>query len=273
MFQALSPRQGFKKTVSRLSRTLIMTGFALTCFPASANAISIDTSYAISVAGTIVADVKITLNENANTYSMDMEASVSGLGNFVARGSANIKATGDSNNTGFNGNNFHLQPRSSEGAVDVTVQYNNGNVSAFIIDPPLSPRADQIPLQRSQLHNVNDMLSAFVIKGERLDASLCNRKLQIFTGVERFDLVMRYAASETATSMRTGYQGPVILCQLDYNPISGHFTNSEITAYLQTSERILIWYAPTPNSNIFIPYRALVGTALGDLSMVLTRLN
>src|SRR5690606_37871812 len=120
---------------------------------------------------------------------------------------------------------------------------------------------------------VNDMLAAFVLKGDALAPSLCNRKMQIFTGLERFNITMRFTREEVATSLRTGYQGPVVLCNLRYSPVSGHYASSEITRYLADSDRILIWYAPLSTPGYYVPYRVLVTTSIGDLSMVLTELK
>src|SRR5690606_14145186 len=119
----------------------------------------------------------------------------------------------------------------------------------------------------------NDMVAAFVLKGGRLDASLCERRMQIFTGLERFNIAMRFVQEDVATSKRTGYQGPVVLCNIGYTPVSGHFTTSEITNYLADSDRILIWYAPLEAEGYFLPYRVLLTTSMGDLSMVLTELE
>ena len=258
-------------------RRLLISGsaalLALSSVPASAAPVSASAKYVISVAGTIVADVTINLNDNGAGYDLDMDGNVAGLGNLVARGAVNMEASGSSAQNSYQGEIFHYQTRASDGTSDVNVSYANKNVTAFVVDPPLPLRVDQVPVERAHLRNVNDMLSAFVIKAPALDRSICDRRLRIFTGVERFDLDLRFAASETATSVRTGYQGPVISCQIDYQPISGHYTNSEVTNYLKNSRRMLIWYAPLGNSGTFIPYRVLIGTSLGDLSMVLTRLN
>src|SRR5690606_8504968 len=132
---------------------------------------------------------------------------------------------------------------------------------------------DRVPLERRQLSGVNDMMAAFVLRGARLDRSLCNARAEIFTGVERFDLAFAYAREETATSQRTGYQGPVVLCRLQYRPISGHYTTSAITNSLAADDRILVWFAPLHDTGWFIPYRVLLQTSMGDLSMVLTKLD
>ena len=253
-----------------LGPVLVAAGYS---GPALAQPVTANAQYVISVGGTIVASVEIGLQDEGSAYAVELEANVIGLGQFVARGSASARVSGTSARSAYAGKEFNLQTRSSEGNVTLDVRLSGGDVTAFFMDPPLQPRFDQVPLERRHLVGVNDMLSAFILKGARLDRSLCNRTLSIFTGVERFDLKLRFASAETATSARTGYQGPVVLCQIGYQPISGHYTTSEITAYLQASDRILIWYAPLGDSGTFIPYRVLIGTSLGDLSMVLTRLS
>ena len=84
---------------------------------------------------------------------------------------------------------------------------------------------------------------------------------------------MKFVEAQVATSKKTAYQGPVILCSVRYVPVSGHYKDSAITNYLAKSKRFLIWYAPLGESGHYIPYRILIGTSSGDLSMVLTRLD
>jgi len=116
-------------------------------------------------------------------------------------------------------------------------------------------------------------MASFILKGPKLDRSLCNDDAHIFTGVERFDLDFAFAKNDVATSPRTGYQGPVIACKVSYKPISGHYTTSELTNSLAQDDRILVWFAPLHDTGYFIPYRVLLTTSMGDLSMVLTSLD
>jgi len=261
------------KFVSLLSMlAAIIAGLASSAALAASSS-AVEAKYVVNIAGTIVANVNIKLDTNATGYSLNLDAAITGLGQFVARGSASIDISGSANGKTYAGRDFKLETNSSQGKVNVDVRILRGRVNAFYITPPLAPHFDRVPVERGQLVNVNDMVSAFIIKGGSLGRSLCERRLRIFTGVERFDLKMRFVAKETATSKRTGYQGPVVLCQLQYLPISGHYASSEITNYLKASDRILIWYAPAGDTGTFIPYRVLVGTSLGDLSMVLTSLK
>lgn len=246
---------------------LLLTGTAM------AQPINLNARYVVSMSGNIIAHLDIGLADNGSNYVIDLDARVAGLGQFVASGSASADVTGRSNNGSYAGQDFSLHTDTTGGDFTIAVTYSSGNVNSFVVDPPLPIRVDRVPIERAQLTGVNDMLSAFILKANSLDASVCNRRLQIFSGTERFDLNMRFASAENATSARTGYQGPVVLCQIDYEPISGHFSTSDITRYLADSDRILIWYAPVEGSSTFIPYRVLIGTAMGDLSMVLTRLG
>ncbi|MCB9994743.1 MAG: DUF3108 domain-containing protein [Hyphomicrobiaceae bacterium] len=252
----------------------LLGGFMLAGMPA-ADAAEVDATakYVVSLAGNIVAQLDVGLDNGGADYDVDIEAHVAGLGQLVARGTASVKVTGATSGSGYSGESFSLTTRTDQGTTQVNVAYSHSNVTSFTIDPPLPPRYDLVPIERSQLTGVNDGISAFILKNASFDRSLCNRRLHVFTGFERFDLNLSFAAEETATSTRTGYQGPVVLCQIDYTPISGHYETSEITNYLAQSDRILIWYAPLGTSGTAIPYRVLIGTAMGDLSVVLTSLS
>lgn len=230
-------------------------------------------TYGVTLGGTSVATVKIRLNDTGGQYAMDLDARISGLATLVASGTAKVVSAGESNGKGLVSEKFDLTTRAQGEDFNVAIEYARQDVTAFIVSPPIINNIDRVALERKHLTGVNDMLAAFVFKGGELDADLCNRKLQIFTGVERFNVAMQFARAEEATSKRTGYQGPVVLCSASYLPISGHYTTSEITNYLTESGRILVWFAPLETPGYFIPYRALISTGSGDLSVVLTDLR
>ncbi len=229
--------------------------------------------YAVTLGGTHIAVAKISLDDTGQSYTMVLDAKISGLAQLVANGSARLQSTGSSTPAALRAEKFNLLTRASGEDFTVAITYAKGGVESFIVTPPIINNIDRVAIERKHLTAANDMAAAFVLKGGTLDASLCDRKLQIFTGVERFNLAMRYAKDDVATSKRTGYQGPVVVCSVRYTPVSGHYTTSDVTTYLTQSERILIWYAPLAASGYFIPYRALVTTEAGDISIVLTELE
>jgi len=246
----------------------------LALFPAAAEAqqVNAGASYIVTLGGINIAAVDVALTETGGRYALDLNATVAGMGSLIASGSASAASSGIASGQSLTSQEFDLRTEAQGEVFSVDISYSAGDVAAFQVNPPIEGY-DRVPLERSHLTGVNDMLAAFLVKASGLTQEVCNRQLRIFTGIERFNVDMAFARAEEATSPRTGYQGPVVLCTLDYQPISGHFASSEITDYLAASNRILIWYAPLGDSGYFIPYRALVGTTAGDLSMVLTALR
>jgi hypothetical protein len=249
--------------------TAALVGFAAA--PASA-ATTADASYVVNLGGNIIANAKFHFVDDGSAYSLSLDANVSGVAQLVASGTARVDSAGGVTGDGLRSNSFDLTTRSGGDEFNVRVQYSQASVTAFMIDPPITNNIDRIPIERKQLSGVNDFLASFIRKGS-LDRGLCDYKAKIFTGVERFDLTFSYAKDDVATSKRTGYQGPVVLCNVKYKPIAGHYTTSEITNSLAQDDRILIWFAPMGDSGYAIPYRVLLTTSMGDLSMVLTKLE
>nr|WP_282568004.1 DUF3108 domain-containing protein [Devosia oryzisoli] len=231
--------------------------------------VSVTASYVMTVGRINVALMDVTLDDDGQRYGLDLSANVTGFGSMVASGTATARSTGSSGGPALQSESFTLETRANGEQFSVDVGYLGRDVSSFKVNPPVLDTPDRVPLERRHLTGVGDFLSAFVLKGEGLDKSLCQRDLNIFTGVERFDIAMAYVNTDEATSPRTGYQGPLVLCSIDYKPISGHYTSSDITNYLADSSRILIWYMPLSDTGFYIPYRAILGTTVGDLSMVL----
>ncbi len=258
----------------RFPKPLIALAVALGLSPgAMAAGVEATASYAVSLGGTHIANVDIRLTDNGSRYAMALNARISGLASIVASGTARVQSAGRSTGTGLVSEKFDLLTRAQGEDFTVAIEYAQRDVTAFVVTPPILNNIDRVALERKHLRGVNDMMAAFVLKGGKFDRSICDRKLQVFTGVERFNLSMSFAREETATSKRTGYQGQLVLCSLRYTPVSGHYTTSEMTNYLQQSDRILVWFAPLAAPGYFIPYRALLATGAGDLSIVLTDLR
>jgi hypothetical protein len=259
--------------ISRLLSALPAAAFLILGASAARADVTATASYVINLGGTIVATASFKLQDQGGSYDLALSANITGIAQLVASGIAKVDSTGAVTSGGLRSQSFDLMTRASGEDFTIKVQYASGNVTAFVVNPPIVNNIDRVPVERKQLSGVNDMLAAFVLRGEKLDRSLCDYHPQIFTGVERFDLDFKYAKDDVATSARTGYQGPVVLCHVAYKPISGHYTTSEITNSLAHDDRILIWYAPLRDTGYFIPYRVLLTTSVGDLSMVLTSLN
>lgn len=259
-------------SLKSLARTAALV-LGLSASTASTQETSTLASYVVNLGGINVAYINIRFNTEGAGYQLDLTADVAGLAQVVAQGSGAVNSGGRITATGLVSDRFFLETRTQSDRFAVEARYANSNTTHFSVSPPLVENPDRVPVTTAHRNGVNDPLASFILRGSGLDAGLCNRTMRIFTGIERFDLALSYADMQTATSNRTGYQGPVVLCAMRYIPVSGHFTTSEITNYLRNNQRMLAWFAPLGDSGFFIPYRVLIGTSFGDLSMVLTNIN
>lgn len=251
----------------------LATLLLLACAPARAADVDARASYILTLGGINIASMDVGLTDDGASYAVDLSANVTGLGAVVASGTAKANTTGRSSGSQLVARTFGLQTRANGDNFKIDVTFSGGDVDSFKVEPPIIDNYDRVPLERRHLTGVTDFLSAFLLRGNGLDKSLCQRRVGIFTGVERFNVELSFAGTDEATSPRTGYQGPVVLCSVNYKPVSGHFTSSEITTYLADNDRIVVWYAPLGETGYFIPYRVLLGTSMGDLSMVLTSMR
>lgn len=264
-----------QRSVLHVMRLLPAVIFAalFTAAPLHAAEVKATATYGVSLGGTSIANVVVRFTDTGHRYAMALDARITGLAQFVASGTAKVQSAGQSTGAELVSEKFGLLTRAQGEDFTVAIEYAGKDVTEFIVTPPILNNIDRVALERKHLRGVNDMLAAFVLRGNGLDRRLCDRRMQIFTGVERFNVAMRFTREEVATSRRTGYQGPVVLCSIRYTPVSGHYTSSEITNYLAGSDRILVWFAPLATPGYFIPYRALLSTSVGDLSIVLNKLE
>nr|WP_246473131.1 DUF3108 domain-containing protein [Pelagibacterium limicola] len=226
--------------------------------------------YVVTLNGINIAYINVRLNLENGIYQLDLTADVAGLAQIVAQGSGAVNSGGRVTASGLASDRFYLETRTSAERFSVEARYSNGTADHFAVSPPLPANPDRVQVTAAHRRGVNDPVASFILRGQGLDETLCNRTMPVFTGIERFDLQLSFAQLDTATSSRTGYQGPVIACAMRYVPIAGHFESSEITAYLRNNQRMMAWFAPLGESGFFIPYRVLIGTSFGDLSLVLT---
>ncbi|UYN98431.1 MAG: DUF3108 domain-containing protein [Devosia sp.] len=249
--------------------TLAATALVLSLTQVAMAQVDAKFNYVLTLGGLNVALMEVGLTDDGRRYGLDLSANVTGVGSVVASGTAKASVRGSSAGASLVSESFALETRANGEVFTAEVGFSGRAVSTFQVNPPIVDTGDRVPIERSQLSGVGDFISAFVLKGSALDRSLCEKRASIFTGVERFNIEMGFLDTDEATSPRTGYQGPLVACSLRYRPISGHFASSEMTTYLAESSRMVLWYAPLGQTGYYVPYRVIVGTSMGDLSMIL----
>jgi hypothetical protein len=157
---------------------------------------------------------------------------------------------------------------------DVRIALNGGNVKEYSAEPPPIPVPDRVPVTEAHRRNVLDPMSAGLMlvpgNGDPVRPDACKRTLAIFDGRGRFDLALSYKRMDHVRADK-GYQGPVVVCTVRYQPISGHRPNRYAIKYLMETREIEMWLAPVAGTRVLVPYRISVPTTLGSAVLEATQ--
>jgi hypothetical protein len=149
---------------------------------------------------------------------------------------------------------------------DVRMALAGGNVKDLLADPPLYPHPDRIPVSDADRRGVVDPMSSTLNRvggnGDPVSPLACSRKVAVFDGRVRYDLRSEFKRIEMVKAER-GYQGPVAVCAVYFEPISGYVPDRPVIKYLVALRDAEVWLAPISGTRVLVPFRFSMPTPLG----------
>ena len=149
---------------------------------------------------------------------------------------------------------------------DVRMALSGGNVKDLLADPPLYPHPDRIPVSDADRRGVVDPMSSTINRvggnGDPVSPLACGRKVPVFDGRVRYDLRSEFKRIEMVKAER-GYQGPVVVCAVYFEPISGYVPERPVIKYLVALRDAEVWLAPISGTRVLVPFRFSMPTPLG----------
>jgi hypothetical protein len=134
------------------------------------------------------------------------------------------------------------------------------------VDPPNMPNPERIPLTDAHRRGVIDPMSAALIRvsgnGDPVSPEACRHTIPVFDGRMRFDLQLSFKRIENVQAHK-GYQGPVVVCGVQFVPLAGYVPERPAIKYLMAQQDMEIWLAPISGTRIVVPYRISLQTPLG----------
>jgi len=168
---------------------------------------------------------------------------------------------------------FTFDFRSNLRAGSTKLGFANGAVTNIAHLPPEPPKPDVIPLREQHLKGVVDPLSAIMVISRGPSANPCDRRIPIFDGKERFDLVFSYKRDMRVVEQAPSGQPEVAhVCRVKYLPIAGHKADSD-TSFMAANNEIEVALRPIPSANVFIPYQISIPTMAGSATIVSKRVE
>jgi hypothetical protein len=135
-----------------------------------------------------------------------------------------------------------------------------------VAEPPYAPAPDRVAVLDAHRHGALDPMTAGLIpaalQGEPVAPEACQRTLAIFDGRQRFDLALAFKRLDSVKAEQ-GYQGPVVVCTVIYQPVAGHRVSRGAIKYLMTTRDMEMWLAPITGTRILVPFRISVPTFVG----------
>jgi hypothetical protein len=152
------------------------------------------------------------------------------------------------------------------------VGFSDGSVTNVTNLPPPPANPNTIPLREQHLKGVLDPLSAIMVVS-RPAGSPCDRRVPIFDGKERFDLIFSYKGETKVSEQQpSGQPNVAFVCRVRYLPIAGHKADPE-TRYMASNDSIEVVLRPVPSANMLVPYQINIPTLAGYASIVSKRVE
>lgn len=228
----------------------------------------VDAQYAISLAGLSVGKAQIKGSLEGTSYTLNVSSALTGIVGAVAKGRGAATARGNFGSGGVLTNGFSLSASNGTDTRTIQISAASGSVRNVVIDPPFvdkSDGGDRIPLRDSHRVGVMDPVSALIMPSrtaDPLDKSNCERRIPVFDGSQRFDVILSFSGTRQVRSEK-GYSGPVLVCSVRYVPVAGHRPERRAVKFMVENRAMDTWLAPVNGGKVLMPYRISVKTMIG----------
>lgn len=259
------------RAASRACRVLA-AGLALAVAATSASAatiIELKANYRISIAGLSIGNARAEARFSSDRqYATAISGSTYGLARFVSDARADLSGAGRIRGTRVVPSTYNLDTSERGFNTRVRMSMQGNAITDLLAMPGLVKAADRVTVKSAHKRGIVDPVGAFVVPlgdagivdGEKV----CDRTVSVFDGWQRFDVRLFYRETKSIDD-RGGFRGEVTVCGARYVPVAGHRPSRDTVKYMADNTRLEIWLAPIEGANVLVPYRVLIGTAVGDL--------
>ncbi|MFN3481735.1 MAG: DUF3108 domain-containing protein [Rhabdaerophilum calidifontis] len=236
---------------------------------------NVEAQYTITLAGLTIGKAAISGQLSGSSYTLNVSSALTGLVGAVSRGQGSAAARGQIGGGTVLTNGFSFSASNGTDQRSVQIVASGGSVRSVVIEPPFDQKDDRVPVRPAHRNGVLDPVSALVMPSKAvdpLDKANCERRLPVFDGSQRFDIVLSYAGTQQVES-EGGYSGPVLVCAARYVPVAGHRPNRRVTKFMIENRDMQAWLAPVKSGRLLLPYRISVRTMIGTTIIEATRFN
>jgi hypothetical protein len=234
----------------------------------------LEAKYEATLAGIPVGKGAWTIEISDDTFTASASGGTAGLLKAFASGSGTSAAQGRVVNGALVATGYVASTTTSKKTETIHMALSNGTVKESAIEPEPPVEPDRIPVTDAQRRGVYDPMTGAMLRvpgnGELMSPDSCRTGAPIFDGRMRYDLKLDFKRIETVKAEK-GYQGPVLVCSIFFQPVAGYIPDRPVIRYLSAQRNMEIAFAPIAGTRILIPFRMKVPTPLGPAMLEATQ--
>ena len=231
---------------------------------------TVEARYILRYNGIDVGHLAFTSDTTAKNYAITSTGEVSLLfGAIKWTGASNVsgaieKAAPVPQSYGFD------WKKNSKGGI-IRLGFTGRKATTVTVEPPSGAHPDTVALTDRHKADVLDPMSAIMALTKANLDETCDRRVQVFDGKQRFDIVLSYKRKTLIPAPKSGGASSVgFVCRAVYAPIAGHRANADTAAYAANTESEVV-LRRVGTSRVLIPHSVTVPTSWGTGSMGIDR--
>jgi len=231
----------------------------------------IEVDYAISFARIPIGNARMAADITDEEYKIALEGRTSGAMRVLASGEGEFLTRGTVTTGELVPVNFSSNINSGNEKLSIKMVLADGNVTELVASPMGEGR---VAISDTDRQGIIDPLTALLVSAgqsaEGVGGKACTRRLPVFDGHRRYDLKLSFKRDDKI-KMEKGYTGPVVVCSLEYQAISGHYPSEPLVKFLSSGREMEVALAPAGGMHFLAPVRLSVAGALANLVVQATR--
>jgi hypothetical protein len=231
--------------------------------------------YRVDLAGFNLGDYRLTTTFSGDDYEMRGEGRFSILEGLVFRWTGSAASRGKVTGSGPTPSMYAMSYAGGDKRGQLRMTFNGGAVTEVSMVPRKRPNPHVIPVERSQLQGVLDPMTGAFLATQSAnpngDLKVCDQTIPVFDGEQRFNLILTPKRTvRVQKNASTGHSGFAAVCRVKFVPISGYRPDNPGIKLMSQTNDIEVWLVSLPGTPIYVPYRILLPTMIGQGSATST---
>lgn len=228
--------------------------------------------YALKYNGIGVGHIDFTSKTSGQTYTMASSGEVSLLfGAIKWVGTSNVSGTIENGSVAPKSYAFDWHKNTKGGTIKMG--FAGKKAVDVAVEPPAGVHPDTVPLTDQHKKDVVDPLSAIMTLTRADAANPCERRVAVFDGKQRFNIVLSYKRQTRIPAPQSGGASSLgVVCRAMYEPIAGYRGDANAKAYAANRDAEIV-LRRVAGTNLLIPHSVTIPTSWGTGTMVIDHVD